>query len=290
MIVDLGTRMLRQFIVVAEELNFTRAAARVFVAQQALSQQVRRLEADLGVQLFERNTRQVSLTPAGEVLLADARRLVADADAAVERVRRAAAGKSGLLRLGFAPGGMREATRTVVAAFERAYPEVEVQLVESGWDDPSTGLRSGACDVGVVALPNGLSGLDTVPIDTWPPCLAQSKDHPLTSAAALTAEDLVHLPVVGYEVPADSFYTRWNPGRPVVRARSTPAWLAAVATGRGVGVVSAAIQHLYDFPNLDYRPVTGLPALTLAFAVKAEDPNPLARQLLRVARAQHHRS
>jgi DNA-binding transcriptional LysR family regulator len=289
MVVDVGTRRLRQFIAVAEELNFTRAAARVFVAQQALSQQIRRLEADLGVTLFDRNTRQVTLTRAGEVFLADARRLVAEADAAVERVRLAAAGKSGALRLGFAPGGMREATRTVLAAFERSHPEIEVRLVETAWEDPSAGLRSGACDVGVVALPNGVDGLDTVPIDTWPPCVAQSRRHPITSASSLTAEDLRDLPVVGYDVPPDSFYSRWNTGAPAVRARTTPAWLAAVATGRGVGVVSAAIRHLYDFPDLAYLPVTGLPDLTLAFAAPADGSGPLARDLLRHARLAYRR-
>lgn len=283
MVVDLDTRRLRHFIAVAEELNFTRAAARVFVAQQALSQQVRKLEDQLGVRLFERDTRHVALTPAGEALLADARRLVSEADDVVERVRRAASGRTAVLRLGFTSGGMREAARAALSAFEELHPEVDVQLVETSWADPSSGLWSEGCDVGIVALPNSLAGLDTASLDTWAPCLAQSKKRPFTSSASLSAEDLRTLPTVGYDVPAASFYTRWNVGNPVVRARTTVAWLAAVTTGRGIGVVSSAIRELYDFPTLAYLPVTGFPDITLAFAVRAEEPNPLARDLLRCA-------
>jgi DNA-binding transcriptional LysR family regulator len=290
MVVDLGTRRLRYFIAVAEELNFTRAAARVFVAQQALSQQIRQLERDLGVDLLERNTRCVTLTPAGAVLLDEARQLVAAAESAVERVRRTAAGERRVLRLGFVADGMREAVRAVLANFEQAYPKVEVLLVEHPWQDPYVGLQSGACDAGIVTLPSDLAGLDSVPVGTWPPCVVQSKTRPLTAARSLSADDLRSMPTVWYDVPGASFYTRWNVGEPAVRAQTTLAWIGAVATGRGVGVLSSAVRDLYAapsfqyaFPDFDYLPVTGLPDMTLAIAARAGDPDPVVRGLLRHA-------
>jgi DNA-binding transcriptional LysR family regulator len=293
MVVDLGTRRLRYFIAVAEELSFTRAATRVFVAQQALSQQIRQLERDLGVRLLERSSRHVALTPAGAALLEEARQLVAAADSAVERVRRTEAETPNVLRLGFVADGMREAVRAVLASFEQAYPKVEVQLVEHSWQDPYVGLRSGACDAGIVTLPSDLASLESVPVGTWPPCVVQSKTQPLTSAGSLSADDLRSMPTVWYDVPGSSFYTRWNVGEPTVRAQTTLAWIAAVATGRGVGVLSSAVRDLYALPgfqyalpDFDYLPVTGLPDITLAIAARADDPDPLVRGLLRHARAQ----
>src|SRR5689334_6313133 len=92
-------RALRAFVAVAEELHFTRAAERLYVAQPALSEQIRRLERDLGVRLLERTTRRVELTAAGEALLVRARRILAEADAALADAARAARGETGRLRV-----------------------------------------------------------------------------------------------------------------------------------------------------------------------------------------------
>lgn len=291
MLVELGARRLRYFIAVAEELSFTRAATRVFISQQALSQHVQRLEHDLGVSLLVRSTQRVALTSAGQILLDEARRLVAENDAAVQRVRRAAAGTSGVLRIGFVADGMLEAVRPVLAGFEKIHPEIEIQLVEESWADHLTGLRSGIHDAGLVALPNGQSGLEIAPISTWSPCVVQSKTHPLTTETSLSVNDLRGMPTVWYDVPAESFYTRWNVGEPAVRATTPLAWLAAVASGRAVGVISSAVRDAYvladvDFgmPDFDYLPVTGLPDMTIALAACAEDPNPVVRELLDHAR------
>src|SRR5204862_6268900 len=87
--VDLDTRLLRAFVTVAEELNFTRAAERLLLAQQALSAQIRQLETRLGVRLFERTTRRVRLTAAGELLLPDARAVVQARDAGLQELEAA---------------------------------------------------------------------------------------------------------------------------------------------------------------------------------------------------------
>ena len=89
---DLDMRKLRYFVAVAERLHFGRAAAALYIGQPALSRQIRQFEQELGVELFERSSRQVRLTPAGQRLAEDGARLLADGDAAVARARRAAAG------------------------------------------------------------------------------------------------------------------------------------------------------------------------------------------------------
>jgi len=285
MTVDLGTRRLRCFIAVAEELSFTRAAGRLFVAQQALSQQVRHLEDALQVRLFERTTRQIRLTKAGEVFLVDARRLVAEADAMVVRARLMAAGKSATLRLGFSLGGIRPATRAALAAFEAEHAHVEIQLQEAPWDDPSAGLITGATDVAVVHVPHGVPGLDCVSIDTTMPCAALPLDHPLAERGSLTVGQLSDLPSVAYEVPSGSCLDRWNIGVPAVRARTLHEWMAGVVTGRGFGIIGSAARISLAAPGVVYLPVTGLPNLSYGFAARAGDPNPLVRTLLALTRA-----
>ncbi|WP_377267443.1 LysR family transcriptional regulator [Peterkaempfera sp. SMS 1(5)a] len=267
MAVDLGTRRLRYFI-----------------AQQSLSRQIRELESELGVALLERTTKRVSLTDAGEVFLGDARRLVAEAEAAVERVRLAAAGKSAVLRLGFIPVGLRAPAQRVLTSFEQRHPEVKIQLQETSWQDPSAGLLSGSSDAAVVLLPNGLTGLDTVHIQTSEACVALPQGHPLTAFDTITAEQLRELPLVGYDVPTVSFLDRWNIGEPAVRARSVHQWLAEVATGQGIGVTAAEYSEHRAVHGVVFRRAVGLTGMTIGFAVRAGDPNPLVREFLRHAR------
>src|SRR5215475_13111660 len=98
--VDLDTRLLRAFVTVAEELNFSRAAKRLFVAQQALSSQVQQLESRLGVRLFERTTRAVSLTEAGDRFLPHALAVLAALDAGVGELQAALREQRATLRVG----------------------------------------------------------------------------------------------------------------------------------------------------------------------------------------------
>src|SRR3954470_10252384 len=102
MTVDLDTRLLRAFVAVAQELSFTRAAERLFIAQQALSSQVQQLETRLGVKLFERTTRRVALTPAGERLLPSAREALAALDAGIGELAALRRSERAALRVGLA--------------------------------------------------------------------------------------------------------------------------------------------------------------------------------------------
>jgi DNA-binding transcriptional LysR family regulator len=146
-------RHLRYFVVVAEELNFSRAATRLHMAQPPLSVAIRQLEQELGTDLFQRTTREVSLTEAGRALLDGARRTLAEADRAVAAAKRAAAGEIGQLRVAFSWSARFETLPAVGRAFSARHPGVQL-LTQEMWNaDMDSALRSGAVDVAISLCP-----------------------------------------------------------------------------------------------------------------------------------------
>jgi DNA-binding transcriptional LysR family regulator len=146
-------RHLRYFIAVAEELNFSRAARRLRMAQPPLSVAIRQLEAELGTELFRRSSREVTLTEAGNALLAGARRTLAEADGAVAAAKRAAAGELGGLRIGFSWSARFDTLPVLGQAFRLQRPDVEL-LTEEMWNSRMTSaLRDGTIDVAVALCP-----------------------------------------------------------------------------------------------------------------------------------------
>src|SRR5205085_7516592 len=122
-------RHCRYFVAVAEELHFGRAAKRLDMSQPPLSQQIRGLEVELGVELFRRTKRIVRLTPAGEVFLECARKLLRGAEDSLDVTRRAARGEVGTLQVGYAPGLEIDVLPRVLHRFSRKFPAVDVRLL-----------------------------------------------------------------------------------------------------------------------------------------------------------------
>jgi DNA-binding transcriptional LysR family regulator len=140
---DLDLRKVRYFVAVAEELHFGRAAEQLFIAQPVLSRQIRALEAELKVQLFVRDRRTTQLTPAGEQLLADARPLLANADATRRRTGIAARGRD-IFTVGFMPGLIVTAEVRVLTSH---HPELTVDVLRTNWDDQTEVIHDGRVDV-----------------------------------------------------------------------------------------------------------------------------------------------
>jgi DNA-binding transcriptional LysR family regulator len=136
-------RHLRYFIAVAEELNFSRAARRLHMAQPPLSVAIKNLEGELGVSLLERSTREVRLTPAGEAFLERARHAVTEADAAVDAAKRAATGAFGTLRVGYNWGARFETLPVLGQAFNAERPDVELLCEELRPSRMGAALRDG---------------------------------------------------------------------------------------------------------------------------------------------------
>jgi DNA-binding transcriptional LysR family regulator len=183
-------RHLRYFIAIAEERSFTGAAERLWIAQPGLSTQMRRLEAELGVQLFERHPRGIELTQAGALFLERARLAVSAADVALATGRDLEAGVIGSLRLGLAAGARWPLAAELLLRFGRERPGVELSVVEAYggrlWHD----LRTGRLDALVAPTGHGSADLRTLALGYEDWVVLVGSGHPLAGIGSVDAEDL----------------------------------------------------------------------------------------------------
>jgi DNA-binding transcriptional LysR family regulator len=183
-------RQLRTFVAVAEELNFTRAAAKLDMAQQAVSKSVRGLERELEVDLFERTTREVRLTPAGAALLESGRDALAAADAAFARARAIGQGLSGRVRVGASPAVGPVVLEQVVRVLREGASELSVEVLEVRPRDVARLLRDRAVDLVFARTFNGTPEVDSASLSPTPAALAASADHRLAASQAVALRDL----------------------------------------------------------------------------------------------------
>jgi DNA-binding transcriptional LysR family regulator len=183
-------RHLRYFIAIAEERSFTGAAERLWVAQPGLSTQMRRLEAELGVQLFERHTRGVDLTQAGELFLERARVAVSAADVALATGSDLDAGVIGSLRLGLAAGARWRLASELLLGFGRERPGIELTVVEAYGGTLWRDLRAGRLDALVAPTGHGSVDLRTLELGSEDWVVLVGSGHPLAGIGPVDAEDL----------------------------------------------------------------------------------------------------
>ncbi|MFB9904032.1 LysR family transcriptional regulator [Allokutzneria oryzae] len=189
--VDVELRQLRYFVEVADAGGFGRAAERLHIVQPAVSQQVRRLERELGVRLFDRSTRHVSLTSAGELLLPDARAALAAADKVRTRAEDISSGQDTVLRL----GASRAPGPRVQRALDELSDTVRVRLTKAPVPELLTAVRTGELDAAFVRALTSAPGLTVVPLWTDRLVVALPADHDLAEKTLLHLEDLADLPV-----------------------------------------------------------------------------------------------
>jgi DNA-binding transcriptional LysR family regulator len=183
-------RHLRYFIAIAEERSFTGAAERLWVAQPGLSTQMRRLEAELGVQLFERHPRGVKPTPAGEMFLERARVAVAAADVALATGRDLETGMIGTLRLGLAAGAGWPLASELLLQFGQERPGVELTVVEAYGGALWRDLRAGRLDALIAPTGHGSPDLRTLELGPQDWVVLVGTGHPLAGIGSMDAEDL----------------------------------------------------------------------------------------------------
>ncbi|MEM8713865.1 MAG: LysR substrate-binding domain-containing protein [Planctomycetota bacterium] len=183
-------RQLEYFVAVAEHLNFREAAASCHVTQPALSTQLQQLEALLGVQLFERDTRRVVATAAGVALAREAQAVLSATDKLLDQARASGEPLTGRLRLGAIPTVAPYLLPLVVQAVRKAYPDLVLLLTEDQTDRIVTQLHSGDLDVLLLALDVDLHGAEERQLFSDPFVLACPRDHELASKEILTESDL----------------------------------------------------------------------------------------------------
>jgi DNA-binding transcriptional LysR family regulator len=183
-------RHLRYFVAVAEELNFSRAARRLHMAQPPLSVAIRQLEAELGTDLFQRSSREVTLTEAGRVLLEGARRTLTEADRAVAAAQRAGAGELGSLRVAFSWSARFETLPSLGQALREQYPDLEL-LTEEMWNARMIpALRAGAIDVAISLCPEVAGDLTYERVRAEPVVALLHAAHPLADEQAIELSSL----------------------------------------------------------------------------------------------------
>jgi len=282
-------RLLRQFVAVAEELHFHRAARRLAMSQPPLTASIRRIEAEIGAELIERGRKTVRLTPAGKVLLEEARLLLAAADRAIGVTRDVAAGCRGHVRMGYVGSAMYGRLPSCLRAFRESEPEVRIDLHEMTTAAQLSALRAGTVDLAIivppVAEPGGL-GFRLFDHDRL--AIALPRLHPKARAAAI---DLIDL--------ADQEFVMWprtegfgfhdlvirlcsEAGfvpRVVQEAHGMHAVLALVAAGVGVAIVPAGMSDLFA-AQIAFIPIEAdAAAFELHLCRRAEQLSPAAARL-----------
>lgn len=268
---DLEVRELRYFQAVAEELNFTHAAQRLGITQPPLSRAIRQLERRLDAVLFERDSHQVALTPAGLRLLDEARRVLDAVSAAVHRTRRAA---RPTLVITAKPCVATDLLRHIVSAVAGLPDAPHVEVAVSGYGEQSGMVRDGRADLALLGSPYDLRGLDAEPLLAEPRVAALPRAHPLATRAGLACRDLTGLPMPRWpsanaaerdywagrdRVPSDEPLTG-----PTVHDNSQ--LLEAVALGQAVALVPASFAERYVRDDVAYRPVRDASEYTIAIA------------------------
>ncbi|PXY20675.1 LysR family transcriptional regulator [Prauserella muralis] len=283
-------RALRYFVAVAEERHFGRAAERLGIAQPPLSQRIRRLERDLGAELFDRG-RRVELTEAGQVLLAEARDLLARWDRLTSLVGKAHRGEMDALRAGVPPELPGRVLASLLTAFAAECPGVRLDLHELTTTEQVRLLADRELDVALLQHPVDVLGFELGPVVETPLGVVLPRDSALAARAELALADLAgHGLVLFPRAAAPGLYdallrTCWEQGfRPaaVHHARNPEFVLGMVLAGHGVAFEPGMVAR--KEPRVVWRPLAE-PGLSwrMSFAWPVSSPHPQARRLAEVA-------
>ncbi|MCI2418811.1 LysR substrate-binding domain-containing protein [Saccharopolyspora sp. K220] len=276
-------RHLQAFVAVAEELNFRRAAVRLHMSQPPLSQQIKRLEHEVGVPLLRRTTRQVALTAAGEAFLHEARKTLQAAEAAPRLARQAAAGEIGVVRLGFSGQTSYQVMLLIVRKFRERYPKVRFEIRSPLYGGELVDrINQQEVDAGLLRLPVPTEGLCVRELEQHALAVALPEDHRLADGRSIGLADLrgeafISYPsgrgsVVNQLVQAACLRHGYSPDF-VQEAPDTHTILSLVGAGSGISLVPMTAEHL-KVPGVVLVPVHDAPPIPLALVWRADDQNP----------------
>ena len=278
-------RHLAYFVALAEELNFTRAAARVNVVQQALSAGVAQLETLIGARLFERTTRKVRLTAAGEDVLPRAREALAAIDLAVATARRHANGAAGRLAVGLSSTTGLPATPRLLGAFTERYPEVELDVRHFTFTDPYAGLLTGETDVAIVRPPFA-TALELHELAREPRYVTLPSEHPLAGREAIAFAEIADEPWMDTDTDPVwcAFWTaaehRTRPPRIGAVCRSIDELFEAARVGRACGMVPESVARSRAWPGLAFVRVADVEPSIAAVACRPGECRQAVRNFL----------
>jgi DNA-binding transcriptional LysR family regulator len=285
-------RHLRYFIAVADELNFSRAAERLQMAQPPLSQQIQALEAELGVQLFDRKKRPLQITPAGHAFLAEARTTLATLEQAVHQAQRIHQGEIGYLTIGFTSSIANGVLPNILRIFRQQYPEIKLILREANSAEQVQRLRDRQADIVFVYQNSSLleaNDLVVMPLSQEALVVALPQRHPLTHRSIVSITDLATeefiMPL--YQVMSglsDQIYSLCTKAGFVPKVSQEAVYtitiLGLVAGEMGISLLPSSVQNLLR-TGVTYRPIQE-PTMTnqLSAVWRSDDTSTILRQFL----------
>ncbi|MGR6919591.1 LysR family transcriptional regulator [[Actinomadura] parvosata] len=276
---ELETRELEYFIAVAEDLHFGHAAARLAIAQPAVSKAVRRLERRLGVTLLERSSRSVTLTPAGEALLHHGRHALNAVSAAADRARRAG-DRQAHLRLVIKPGGDADLLSGILAAYAGRPDARQVDILFGGATDRADHVRDGRADVALLYAPfDDLTGLDHETLIVEGRVAILPPDHRLASRTEVTLADLAHETLPRWKG------VRWTGAPEAARGpevTDAAEVLHMIRLGRTIAILPRSLVQPMR-PDLLHLPVTDAPSSALVLAWRQDDRRRLVASFVAAA-------
>ncbi|MFD9907917.1 LysR family transcriptional regulator [Streptomyces sp. NPDC059063] len=278
MIIEL--RHLRAFLVIADEGNVTRAAARLHVGQPALSRTLRQLEDHFGTRLADRSTHHFELTAEGRTF----RDKAAAAIAAVETALDPRGLRSWPLRLGHTWAALGDHTVPLLRRWDETHPGTPLELLRV--DDRTAGLTQGKVDAALLRGAVTAPGLRTELLLEEERYVVMAADSPLAGLDRVTLTDLAAHPVALNTVSGTTTLDLWPPdARPTatIEVTNTDEWLIAVAAGRAVGVTTAATPSNHAHPSLVYRLLEDTPPVPLVLAWREGGGHPAIRDLVTLA-------
>ncbi|AMH43776.1 MULTISPECIES: LysR family transcriptional regulator [Burkholderiaceae] len=256
-------RHLRYFLAVAQTLNFTKAAEHLHMAQPPLSRQIRELENELGVELFDRRGKRVTLSSAGMVFADRAQRILASADAAVIDSQRAARGEIGRLAVGFFEHIAYTLLPALIREFQQRFPDVSIELRWFTAAEQFNALARGEVDVAFVRAVPPDTELRSTMILREPFVVALAKDNPLATKRTISIVDCANMRVINYRKDVAPDYHAiinqlcalggFSPS-PLFEMGQIYASLGLVSSGFGIALVPASVQHVH-MDNVVYRPL-----------------------------------
>ena len=296
----MDTRQLQYAVAVAEELNFTRAAARCHIAQSGLSHQIAQLEREIGAALFQRTSRRVQLTRAGHVFLPYARRVLRDCGQALAEVAALRGVLAGRLRLGTIPfASAHVGLLALLRAYQESYPAIEVVVSDEGSLSTVTAILAGSTDAAFVGLFRDQlpAGLTHQLLALEPLVAVVGPDHPLRGAPAVDMGALADCsrfleshPDSGLRAQVDAACTRAGTRRQVACELRNPADLAALAR-QGLGAAIVPLRIAQAVADGDQASVLRLadPQAVQPVAIIYSDPPPASPPAQAFLRLVHSR-
>ena len=282
--VDLDLRLVGYFVAVAEHRHFGRAATELRVAQPSLSRQIRRLEQQIGVRLFDRTPQRTRLTEAGEVFLPRARALLSSAAQATAQARCAA--QPSRIAIGYTTCMI---ITPAVRALRREHPDADVQTVHLGWHQPRDALLDHRVDAVVCALPFATDHLDVTILRDEPRVVILPVDHRLAGMQSVTIDDIADEPIPKFRDSDSAWNAFWriDPRPDGRRAPEGPLFetledgLELVASGQAVAVSNEFHKRLR--PDITTVPLDGVDPGQIVLASRAGDRSRLVAAFRRLA-------